>query len=189
MDANSRTQWGTHVSYRSASYICALTHVRATNQSATTLYRIARNITPPTRRTAEMLLVTEIITRCIFIVTLGLTSVATARICLPREIHLSNAFRDVKISASHQKYSNLSPITRQLSSIIQRAPYGIARTYGNDLSKPDVILGDICGKDTTTVRNGRERMKREKRNWPKTRLVLHRQIDVLVILIFESVIF
>lgn len=88
---------------------------------------------------AEMLLFAEIITRCIFIVMPCLT-LSQPLACLPAK-SICLTFHDVKwISASHQRYSNLSPITRQLSSIIQWAPYGVARTYKNDLLKSDVIL-------------------------------------------------
>lgn len=98
--------------------------------------------------------------------------------CLPAK-SICLMFRNVKwILASHQKYSNLSPITRQLSSIIQPAPYGIARMYKNDLLKPDVILRIFVRKrynDIVMVLNERERMRKEEEKLTEN---VFRRVDV-----------
>lgn len=144
-------------------------HVRATNQSVTTLYRIARNITPPAQQMAEMLLVTEIITRCIFIVTLCLKSVAAARLSAC-EIHLSCVPRRQDLSVASKV---LKPFANYATAIINHTTSTVWHCK-NDLLKPDVILGIFVEKIQQRPVIGldeRERMEREKRNWRKTRLV------------------
>lgn len=99
---------------------------------------------------AEMLLVAEIITRCIFIVMPCLTSVATARLST-REIHLSNVpRRQVDLSVASKV---LKPFANYATAIINHTASAVWRCKNVQERFIEVRRDpeDICGKDTTTL--------------------------------------